>query len=313
MSPTPVYVGIDVAKLTLDAHALAPHAPQRRRFDNSPKGIRQLGQWLQQWKPLHVACEATGGYEQPMVEALHHSQCPLSVLNPRQVRDFARAQGRLAKTDTLDAAVLADFAQRVQPPPTAPRSATQQQLAELVTRRHQLLSMRRAEHNRLEHLSHPLLRKQIQSNRRRLDQQIQQVEAAMTQLTQSEASLHHKVQRLSSVQGVGALTATTLIALMPELGSLNRRQAAALAGVAPFNRDSGARRGQRAIGGGRWLVRIALYMAALAASLHNCRLKTFYQRLIAAGKAPKVALVAVMRKLIVLLNQVLKNPQFQPS
>jgi transposase len=313
MSPTTVYVGIDVAKLTLDTHALAPQAPQRRRFENSPSGIRQLCRWLAQWTSTHVVCEATGGYERALVAALHQHQRPVTVANPRQVRDFARAQGRLAKTDTLDAAVLAEFAQRVQPAPTPPRSQTQQQLAELVSRRHQLLVTRRAEENRLEHLSHPQVRKQIQSNLRRLDKQIKQVEEWMAQLTQSEEALQNKVQRLSSVKGVGVLTATTLVALLPELGTVNRREVAALAGVAPFNRDSGQRRGQRAIAAGRWLVRIALYMAALAASRHNERLKAFYRRLVAAGKAPKVALVAVMRKLIVLLNQVLKNPQFQPS
>jgi transposase len=235
----------------------------------------------------------------------------VSVVNPRQARDFARAQGRLAKTDRLDARVLAEFGQRLQPAATPALSVAQRQLAELVARRQQVQQLRIAEHNRLEHTTHPAVRRQVQRHLRGLERQLEQLDTWITELVQAEPVLAHKVARLCEVVGVGRITAVVVLATMPELGALNRGQAAALVGVAPFNRDSGPRRGHRLIGGGRSVARRALYMAALVAAFSNPRFQMFYQRLIAAGKAPKVALVAVMRKLIILLNQLLKNPEFQ--
>ncbi len=312
MSTSVVYVGLDIAKAHLDLCALTAPQPQFRRFANHARDHRCLLQWLRQWSAVHVVCEATGGYEREVVAALQQAAMAVSVVNPRQARDFARAQGRLAKTDRLDAAVLALFGQRCQPPLTAGRSPAQQQLAELVSRRHQLLTLHCAEQNRLEHVSLAGLRRQIQTHLRSLDRQIARVEHWIKELLCAEPTLQHHVQRLSSVTGVGWTTAVILLASMPELGTLNRRQVAALAGVAPMNRDSGTWRGKRSITAGRAPARAALYMAALSAAFHNPRLRTFYVRLISAGKPPKVALTAVMRKLIILLNQLLKNPNFQP-
>ena len=305
-----VYVGMDIAKATLDLHALST-APQSRQFANSPAGHRALLRWLQGLGPVHVVCEASGGYERAVVLALQQTAMVISVVNPRQARDFARAQGRLAKTDRLDAQVLAEFGQRLRPAATPAPSAAQRQLAELVSRRQQVQQLRIAEHNRLEHTTHPAVRRQVQRHLLALKRQMEQLDAWIAELVQAEPSLAHKVARLCQVGGVGQITAVVLLATMPELGTLNRRQAAALAGVAPFNRDSGPRRGHRLIGGGRAVARRALYMAALVAAFANPRFIAFYQRLIAIGKAPKVALVAVMRKLIILLNQLLKNPEFQ--
>jgi transposase len=276
-------------------------------------GHRALLRWLQGLGSVHVVCEASGGYERPVVLTLQQAALAVSVVNPRQARDFARAQGRLAKTDRLDAAVLADYGRCLQPAVSAAPSAAQRQLAELVSRRQQVQQLRSAEHNRLEHITHPAVRRQVQRHRLGLDRQLEQLDAWITELVRAEPALAHKVARLCAVVGVGRITAVVLLATMPELGALNRRQAAALVGVAPFNRDSGPRRGHRLIGGGRSVARRALYMAALVAAFANPRFIVFYQRLIAAGKAPKVALVAVMRKLIILLNQLLKNPECQPT
>jgi len=312
MLPSLVYVGMDIAKATLDLHALST-SPQSRQFVNRPAGHRALVRWLRALGPTHVVCEASGGYERLVVRALQQAASAVSVVNPRQVRDFARAQGRLAKTDRLDAAVLAEFGQRLQPTATPVPSIAQCQLAELVARRQQVQQLRNAEHNRLEHTTHPAVRRQLRRHLVCLDRQREQLDTWITELVQAEPALAHKVARLCAVVGVGSITAVVLLATMPELGALNRRQAAALVGVAPFNRDSGPRRGHRLIGGGRAVARRALYMAALVAAFANPRFQAFYQRLIAAGKAPKVALVAVMRKLIILLNQLLKNPEFLPT
>jgi transposase len=312
MLPSPVYVGMDIAKATLDLHALST-PPQSRQFANSPTGHRALVRWLQGLGSVHVVCEASGGYERAVVAALQQAPLAVSVVNPRQARDFARAQGCLAKTDQLDAQVLAEFGQRLQPAATPPPSAAQRQLAELVARRQQVQQLRTAEHNRLEHTTHPAVRRQLQRHLVCLDRQLEQLQSWITELIEAEPPLAQKAARLCEVVGVGLTTAAALLATLPELGTLNRRQAAALVGVAPLNRDSGLHRGHRLIGGGRAAARRALYMAALAAAFANPRFQPFYQRLIAAGKAPKVALVAVMRKLIILLNQLLKNPEFQPT
>lgn len=313
MSESLVYVGMDIAKATLDLHALTTPRPQSRQFANDRLGHRALVRWLQKLGPVHVVCEATGGYERAVVAALQAAAQVVAVVNPRQVRDFARAQGRLAKTDRLDAAVLADYGQCLQPTASAVPSAAQRQLAELIARRQQLQQVRTAEHNRLEHLTHPALRRQLQRHLVALDRQLEQLDAWLTELVRTDEILTRKVARLCLVVGVGRLTAWVLLATVPELGTLNRRQAAALVGVAPFNRDSGPRRGHRLIAGGRAAARRALYMAGLVAAFNNPRLGAFYQRLVSAGKAPKVALVAVMRKLIILLNRILQDPTFQPT
>ena len=313
MSESPVYVGMDIAKATLDLHALTTPRPQSRQFTNDRTGQRALGRWLQKLGSVHVVCEATGGYERAVVAALQAIGLVVAVVNARHVRDFARAQGRLAKTDRLDAAVLADYGRCLQPAASAVPSAVQRQLAELVARRQQVQQLHTAEHNRLEHLVHPAVRRQVQRHLLALERQLEQLDEWLADLVRTEAPLAQKVARLCLVTGVGRITAWTLLATVPELGTLNRRQAAALVGVAPMNRDSGPRRGHRLIAGGRAAARRALYMAALVAAFANPCLRPFYHRLVASGKAPKVALVAVMRKLIILLNHLLLDPTFQPT
>lgn len=313
MSESLVYVGMDVAKATLDLHAQTHPHPTARQFPNDRAGQRALVAWLQKLGTTHVVCEATGGYERAAVAALHAAEVWVAVINPRQARDFARAQGRLAKTDRLDAAVLADYGRCLQPTASAAPSPAQSHLAELIARRAQLQHQQAAEHNRLEHLTHPQLRRQLQRHLLTLTRQLEQLDTWLTELVRAEEPLAQKFARLCLVKGVGRLTALVLLATLPELGTLNRRQAAALVGVAPMNRDSGPRRGHRMIQGGRALPRRALYMAAVVAAFHNPQLQAFYQRLVTAGKAPKVALVAVMRKLVILLNHILRDPTFQPT
>jgi transposase len=312
MSASLVYVGMDVAKATLDLCALSA-SPAARQFPNDRVGQRALLRWLKPLGVVQVICEASGGYERAVVEVLQAAQIKVCVVNPRQVRAFAHAQGRLAKTDRLDARVLAEYAQCLRPSVRAVPNLSQRQLAELVTRRYQVQQLRTAEQHRLEHLTHAAVRRQLRRHLRILDQQLQEIDDWLSALVKSEPSLTQKTARLCQVDGVGRTTAWVLLATLPELGALNRGQAAALAGVAPFNHDSGSRRGQRAIAGGRAAARRALYMAALVAAFRNARLRVFYQRLIGAGKAPKVALVAVMRKLIILLNHILQDPTFQPT
>lgn len=308
-----VYVGMDVAKATLDLHLLTQPQPQSRQFSNDVAGHASLLAWLQSWGCVPIICEATGGYQRAVVSALQAAQHPVAVVNARQVRDFARAQGRLAKTDRLDAAVLAQFGQALRPAATPALAPAQQQLAELVARRQQVQQLRHAEHNRLEHLTHPAIRRQVQRHVAALERQLKQLDQWLADLAGQQPALAQSVARLCQVSGVGQLTALVLLATLPELGQLNRRQAAALAGVAPYNRDSGPRRGQRHIAGGRAAARRALYMAALVAAFKNPHLRPFYNRLVTQGKPKKVALVAVMRKLIILLNRLLKEPDFQLS
>lgn len=312
MSQPLVYVGMDIAKATLDLHHPGQPKTPARQFANTAADHRQLVHWLQQGPPVLVVCEATGGYERGVVAALQEAGIAVALANARQVRDFARAQGRLAKTDRLDAAVLADYGRRLQPTAAAQPSPAQRQLQEAITRRQQLQQVRLAEHNRLEHLQEPFLRRQLQAHLRALDRQLKQLDAWLADLVKHQEPLAQKVSRLCTVDGVGRVTALVLLATMPELGTLNRRQAAALAGVAPFNRDSGPRRGHRQIYGGRAVARRALYMASLTAAYHNDQLQPFYQRLVTNGKPKKVALVAVMRKLIIHLNHQLKSVTPQP-
>ena len=302
----PIYAGLDVAKASLQLHF------QDRSYDlpNTPAGHVQIVKRLTAVPGVHVVCEATGGYERAVVAAFHAAQVPVSVINPSRSRQFARASGKRAKTDPIDAAVLAAFGKAFTPAPTARRAEAETKLAELSTRRAQLLDLRITEEMRADSCAEPSLRKLAVSFVAQIQKQIDKIEALTEELLAENKLLDCQVQRLDNITGVGRITAVTVLAHMPELGHLNRRQAGALAGLAPHNRDSGAWSGQRHIGGGRAEVRRALYMAALSASRRNPILKPFYDRLIAAGKPSKVALTAVMRKLIVLMNQILKNPNF---
>lgn len=303
---TTIYAGLDIAKQNLQLHL----AGRIHDLPNSPAGHRQLLKLLQGYPTIQVVCEATGGYERELVASLHAANLPVSVLNPARVRNFARALGQRAKTDNIDAAVLSDYGSKLQPKPSAPRTQQEQQLTELVRRRAQLLDLLVAQRQQLSRLSLPPLQRQARSLLRRLLKDVQEVEAQLKELRAQAEVLDQRVTKLEAVAGVGTITAMGVLAELPELGTLNRRQVAALAGLAPHPRDSGQWRGHRSIGGGRAQVRRALYMAALVAARSNSQLKPFYQRLRSAGKPAKVALTAVMRKLIVLMNQILKNPNF---
>jgi transposase len=304
-----IYVGLDIAKLNLHCHL----AGRLHDLPNTPVGQRQLVKLLAAHPGAQVICEATGGYEREVVHALHHAGLPVSILNPARARHFARAQGQRAKTDPIDAALLTAYGRALQPAPTAARTPVQEALTELVRRRAQIIQMLVAQRAQLTFLVSPFLRRQAQGLVRRLERDQAQIESQLEKLRQQNQPLHHQAQRLEAIDGVGPVTALGVLAELPELGSLNRRQAAALAGLAPHPRESGLWRGRRSIGGGRAPVRKALYMAAVASVRANRILGAFYQRLRAAGKPPKVALTAVMRKLVVLMNQLLKSPAFELS
>lgn len=306
MIAQPVYVGADVAKPSIDLHAAGLAVPPS--IENSRVGYRLLLKSLRRSaQPVHVICEATGVYHQRFVTALHEAGVTVSVVNPRQARDFARSRNWLAKTDALDARMLAEFGRSVQPAPSPRPEAPFTRLQQLVTRRAQLVDARAAERTRLSEQA-PIgeIRASLRRHLRQLDAEIGKLESLIAQLVASSPKLRARVEILVAVQGVGPLTATALLAALPELGTCSKNQVAALAGLAPFNRDSGAYRGTRSIRGGRLDVRRALFMAALCATRINPVLKPVYQRLRANGKAHKVALVAVMRRLLTHLNSLLK-------
>lgn len=305
-NPPPVHAGLDIAKATLQLDL----KDKSFNLSNSKRGHHQLVKRLTAIPGVRVVCEATGGYERSVVAALHSAAIPVSVINPARVRQFARASGKIAKTDPIDAAILTAFGQAFAPNPTPPRSGTETKMAALVARRVQLLELHVAERQRAETCADPALRKLFTAWLAQVGKQIAKVEALIQELLDQTTDLASRVQRLETITGVGRITAVTVLATISELGQLNRRQAAALAGLCPYNRDSGKWAGKRCISGGRSEVRRALYMAALSASRRNHILKPFYDRLIAAGKPAKLALTAVMRKLIILMNHMLKNPNF---
>lgn len=302
-----VHVGLDVAKLSLQLHI-------KGRFyslSNNPKGHVQLLKLLRTQPGAHLVCEATGGYEEPVVRLLHAADLPVSVLEAGRVRHFARAQGLRAKTDPIDAAVLSDYGRAFQPAPTLPVSPRLEQLANLAQRRRQLIDLKSAERNHLEHYGDPFRLRQARQLAKLLEKQIAQCDQAIVELVSQDPHLARQAQRLQAIPGVGPVVSVTLLAEMPELGKLNKQTAAALAGVAPYNHDSGSQQNARRCAGGRKTVRTALYMATLSAVRYDPILKAFYQRLLAAGKKPLVAMTACMRKLIILINHLLKNDNFQ--
>jgi len=300
----PYFVGIDVAKTRLDI-AVRP-TDQRWQVDYTEKGIRELVEQIAELHPTLVLLEASGGLELPMVTALAIANLPVVVVNPRQVRDFARATGKLAKTDSLDAMVLAHFAEVIRPLPRSLPDTETQALTTLVTRRNQVMGMLVAEKNRL-YTSRPPIRQRIQLHIDWLEKELDEIDQDLKETLRNSPVWRDKENLLRTVPGVGPQLAVSIVAYLPELGTLDRKHIAALVGVAPFNRDSGAFRGKRAVWGGRSHIRAALYMSALVASRHNPVISTFYQRLLAAGKAKKVALTACMRKLLVILNAILKH------
>lgn len=304
MEPEATYVGIDIAKAQLDV-AVRP-TNDRWALPHHATGIQQLGAQLLALAPALVVLEASGGLEVPLVAALAAAALPVVVVNPRQVRDFARATGQLAKTDALDAALLAHFAAAVRPPVRPLRDAETQALTALATRRHQVRTMLVAERNRLGTAT-GAVRPHIEAHIAWLEQELATLDQQLRQTLRQRPVWRAKDDLLRSVPGVGAQLALTLLAHLPELGTLDRRQIAALVGVAPFNRDSGTLRGKRTVWGGRARVRATLYMGALVATRYNPAIRAFYQRLLAAGKPKKLALTACMRKLLVILNAMLKH------
>lgn len=302
-----MFVGIDVAKDRLDVH-LRPSGVSFA-VDRDSAGVETLLGKLRDGAPELVVLEATGGFETVVAAALAAAGLPLAVVNPRQIRDFARATGKLAKTDALDAAVIAHFAEAVRPPVRAVASAEAQALGELVARRRQLIEMMTAERNRRRQLTIRRLIKGVDRVLATLQAQLSELEGDIDDAIRGTPAWREKEDLLVSVPGIGNKIARTLIAELPELGALGRREVAALVGVAPFNRDSGTWRGRRSIAGGRAVVRSALYMSILVSIRRKLPLHAVYLRLRAAGKPAKVAIVACMRKLIVTLNAILRDKQ----
>lgn len=301
-----MFIGIDVSKTWLD---VAVHEPALGwRTGNDDAGMAGLVQRLKDLQPDLVLLEATGGFELPLVAELRYAQLPTVVTNPRRVRDFARSTGRLAKTDKLDAQVLAHFAAAVRPQLREMPTEEEEQLTGLLTRRRQVVDMLTVEKNRL-HTVRPALRGDLEEHIVWLEGKLAKLDRDIDQLIQASAIWKEKDALLQSTPGVGRVTARTLLAMLSELGSLNRQEIAALVGVAPVNKDSGRKRGKRRIFGGRAAVRSVLYMAALAAKRYNPKIKEFYERLIQHGKEKKVALVACMRKLLVILNAMIRSNQ----
>ena len=299
-----IYVGIDVSKARVDL-SVRPGG-DRLEVSNDEAGITALVAQMQQLNPTALVLEASGGLELPLVAALAAASLPVVVVNPRQVRDFAKATGRLAKTDSLDAAVLAHFAEAVRPPLRPLRDADTQVLNSLVARRQQVMTMLVAERNRLSSAA-MAVRPRIETHIDWLKQELDDLDQGLRQTLLQSPVWREKDDLLRSVPGIGDQISLTLLAYLPELGTLNRRQIAALVGVAPFNRDSGTLRGKRTVWGGRARVRTALYMGAMVASRFNPVIKDFYQRLLSAGKPKKLALIACMRKLLVILNSMLMH------
>jgi transposase len=302
-----LYIGLNVAKASLQLDL----AGQSHTLTNDAKGLVRFLKILRNHPGVHVVCEATGGYEQSAVRALHAAGIPVSIIEAGRVRHFAKAKGLRAKTDPIDATVLSEYGRTFQPAATPAPTSQQTRLAELSQRRHQLLQTLVAETHRADHYRDPFCVRQARQLRRFLEKQIATCETAIGELIASDTQLQGKAQRLDAISGVGAITAAAVLAELPELGTISDAAASALAGVAPYNRDSGQQTGLRHIAGGRKAVRCALYMATLSAVRYDPILKAFYTRLRSVGKKPKVALVACMRKLVVLMNRLLKNPNFQ--
>jgi len=306
------FVGIDVAKDRLDVH-LRPSG-QSFAVARDGEALAALVERLRALAPALVVIEATGGYETVVASALGAAHLPLAVVNPRQIRDFARATGRLAKTDRLDAAAIAHFAEAIRPPARPIADAEAQALGELVARRRQVIEMMVAERNRRRMASQHRVIRAIERHLAVLQAELSELEGDIDGAIRQSPAWQADADLLQSVPGVGPATRRTLIAELPELGHLTRRKIAALVGVAPINRDSGTLRGRRTIAGGRPAVRTALYMAALVASRANPTIAAHYNKLRTAGKTGKQALVACMRKLLVILNAILRDRKpWQPT
>jgi transposase len=302
--PAPVFVGIDVSKKYLDIAAMTSSAV--RRLANNPAGWLELVEQMLSLQPERIVLEASGGFERPVVMVLAAAGQPVCVVNPRQVRQFARSTGQLAKTDAIDARILARFAEAVRPELRLLADGPTHELQALVLRRLQIIEMLKAERNRLR-LAASSVRPHLERSIAMMKVWQDEVEADLAEAVRNTPAWQATAKLLCSAPGAGPILAATLIALLPELGRLNRWQIAALVGVAPLNQDSGQFRGKRHVWGGRDHIRPALYMAALVASQHNPVIRAFYTRLLQAGKPRKLALTACMRKLLTILNALVRD------
>lgn len=301
-----IFVGIDVSKKWLD---VAVHEPAEGfRVSNDESGIASLVKSLKKLKPRLIVVEATGGFEMLVVAELSQAGLPVAVVNAKRVRDFAKATGQIAKTDKLDARVLAHFAAAVRPTVRSLRTDEEEQLTALLTRRRQVLEMLTIEKNRLVTVR-AKMRADIEAHIRWLSKSLKELDKEMEEFVENSPIWKEKDALLQSVPGVGPVTSATMLGMLPELGELNRQQIAALVGVAPMNKDSGKKQGKRRVFGGRAAVRSVLYMAALSAKKFNPLIRKFYERLIKHGKEKKVALTACMRKLLVILNAMMHSLQ----
>lgn len=304
MEESSIFIGIDVSKARLDV-AIRPSG-ESESVANDKTAIKALVKHLGEIQPALIVLEATGGVERQLTRALASAELPVVVVNPRQVRDFAKATGQLAKTDAIDAVVLARFAETVRPVLRPLPDEVTLELRALIARRRQITEMMVAERNRFRGASQSVT-KRIDAHIRWLEAELQRADKDLDQSIRQSPIWQENEDLLRSVPSIGPVISRTLLAELPELGQLNRKQIAALVGIAPLNWDSGTLRGRRAIWGGRASVRAVLYMAALVASRHNTVMRVFYKRLRDAGKAPKVALVACMRKLLTILNAMIKH------
>jgi transposase len=301
------FVGIDVAKAHLDMYET--NANQHTRWNNTRSGISKCIKHLALLQPTLIVVENTGGYELDLVIALDQASLPVSVVNPRHVRNFGRAVGQMAKTDKIDALLLARYASAVRPAIRAFRDRRARQMKALVARRQQLIKMRTAETNRQEHIHDSAIARSIKAIIRTINRELNKIETQLAEIINNVPEIQDKMQVLLSVPGIGETTASMLVTEVPELGQLNRRQIAALIGVAPINRDSGSFRGKRMTGGGRQNVRTRLYMPTVVACHFNPIIKSYYQRLVEKGKTKMTALIAAMRKLLTIINSMVANNQ----
>ena len=298
-------IGIDVAKGKLDlASSESEHV---QSFEYNKNGLKKLIGFIDECKPQLVCLEATGGWERKLVVALHEHNFDVAVVNPRQIRDFARATNQLAKTDEIDARIIARFAKLIRPRITPKLSESQQKLRDLTARRRQINKLLVQEKNRLGTTHDKQIQKLIRQAIRFYERQLETVRKAQLKIIQEDKQTQERARIISSVPGLGPATVATLISELPELGQLNRKQIARLIGVAPTNRDSGTLRGKRTTGGGRVDVRNALYMPTIVAKKYNSKIAAFYERLVANGKSKMVALIAAMRKLITILNVMIRD------
>jgi transposase len=304
MKEEAVYVGVDVSRDTLEvADSISRETCQ---FANDDEGIRQTAQYIASLKPAGIILEATGNLETPLAAMLQSECLPVTIINPRQIRDFARATGALAKTDAIDARILALFGLRIKPEVRLLPDRQTREMGSLLTRRRQIQEMLIAEGNRLSRADKEI-RPNIEDHIQWLKESLSDINSDLERRIKSSPNWREKDNLLRSMPGIGKVVSTTLIIELPELGKLNRRKIAALVGIAPLNRDSGTLRGKRTVWGGRATLRAALYMAALVATKRNPIIAAFYQRLLGAGKVKKVALVACMRKLLTIVNAMMNT------